>query len=94
MTTILGRLGLHVNVGRSIRTGEPLVSFVGSVPSSLAFEAGATAEHIEKGRKFGGRFGPEKRFWPSAAEAWAEAERQGFARCAIPTCMCNSRNAG
>ena len=78
-------LGLHVQVGtRHINgrdTGEPLAWFVGSVPSSLAYVEGATAEEIEKARKFGARFGPAKRYWPSAATAWAEAERQGFAKC-------------
>ena len=90
-------LGLHVQTGtRHVKgrdTGAPLVWFVGSVPASLYYVADATEEQIENGRKFGGRFGPATRYYASAEEAWQEAERQGYARCASPACACNKSTA-
>ena len=86
-------LGLHVQRGtRHLNgrdTGEPIAWFVGSVPSTLAYVDGATDEQIEKARRFGARFGPAKRYFPSKDAAWAEAERQGFKRCDKPECSCN-----
>jgi hypothetical protein len=86
-------LGLHVQTGtRHVNgrdTGEPIVWFVGSVPASLLYVPEATAKEIENGRKFGGRFGPAKRYYASTEAAWQEAERQGFARCPHPDCGCN-----
>ena len=88
-----GSLGLHVMSGpRHVNgrpTSETIAWFVGSVPASLAYVPEATAEQISKAAQFGARFGPAKRDFPSKPAAWAEAERQGFKRCAALDCACN-----
>ena len=87
-------LGLHVQAGtRHVDgrdTGEPIAWFVGTVPASLLYVEGATAEEIQRAATAGARFGPKKRFYPSIDAAWQEAERQGFAHCSIPDCSCNA----
>lgn len=53
--------------------------YAGSVPTDIGYVDGATPEHIEKGLRFGGRFGPKTRTFDTLADAVAFAESKGYA---------------
>lgn len=65
--------GLHLikNPGGTYR-------FVGTVPTDLMFEEGATQEQINNAKQFGERFGPKKRIFKTAEEALTVAKEKGY----------------
>lgn len=52
-------------------------SFVGNVPVKLYYVEGATDEEIERGAKFGARFGPKRRTFSTRQEAIDLAAKYG-----------------
>lgn len=53
-------------------------AYVGSVPDAIYYVDGSTPEHIEKGQRLGGRFGPKTRSFSTHEEAAAYAMDRGF----------------